>query len=217
MGRIPAICAKFRLDRVRRRRITAALPRRGAVRRPSPLRSMADARPLLRRAALSLTLATTSVLWAPVNVSAQNKPQPVDLIITGARIYTVDAARPTVAAFAVSGGKIVFAGSEAEALALKGPSTRVLDYTGRADHCRDGRRRRLVTVGLAPALRGPRRTPRRHRAEERIHEGPLRLGTLARVLRPDRRLPAPPEHPQRRDARDRRAAASTSPRWNGRR
>ena len=33
-----------------------------------------------------------------------------------------------------------------------------------------------------------------------------RLGALARVLRPDRRLPAPPEHPQRRDARDRGAA-----------
>ena len=33
-----------------------------------------------------------------------------------------------------------------------------------------------------------------------------RLGALARVLRPDRRLPAPPVHPQRRDARHRRAA-----------
>ncbi len=33
-----------------------------------------------------------------------------------------------------------------------------------------------------------------------------RLGALARVLRPHRRFPAPPEHPLRRHARDRRAA-----------
>ena len=36
--------------------------------------------------------------------------------------------------------------------------------------------------------------------------GMSRLGALARALRPDRRLPAPPQHPLRRDARDRRPA-----------
>ena len=84
---------------------------------------------------------------------------------------------------------------------------------------------------LRPALRGPRRssaTPsargrrpwdeaararspasspsRRRSRSAAVDEGPLRLGALARVLRPHRRLPAPPLDPLGRDARDRRPA-----------
>ena len=54
-----------------------------------------------------------------------------DLIITNARIYTVDDSRPVVSALAVRDGRIAFAGSVREAMALKGSATRVLDLKGR--------------------------------------------------------------------------------------
>ncbi len=54
-------------------------------------------------------------------------PQPANLIVTAAHIYTVDPDRPTVAAVAVRDGLIAFAGSVREAMALKGPATRLLD------------------------------------------------------------------------------------------
>lgn len=57
---------------------------------------------------------------------------PADLIVTNARIYTADQNRPIVEAIAVRGGRIVFAGNAAGALALGGPSTRTLDLGGRA-------------------------------------------------------------------------------------
>ena len=53
-----------------------------------------------------------------------------DLIVTNARIYTVDDARPLAAALAVRDGLVQFVGPEREALALRGPSTRILDAHG---------------------------------------------------------------------------------------
>ncbi|HEY2029039.1 MAG TPA: amidohydrolase [Myxococcales bacterium] len=55
---------------------------------------------------------------------------PADLIVTDARIYTVDAAHPRAAALAVKDGRVAFVGSEREALALRGPATRVVDARG---------------------------------------------------------------------------------------
>ncbi|HYD53889.1 MAG TPA: amidohydrolase, partial [Gemmatimonadaceae bacterium] len=46
-------------------------------------------------------------------------------------VYTVDEARPVAEAFAVRDGRFLFAGSAREALALRGPSTRVVDLAGR--------------------------------------------------------------------------------------
>lgn len=57
--------------------------------------------------------------------------QPADLIVTNARIYTVDDSRPLVDALAVRAGRIVFTGSLTEALALRGQSTRIVDLGGR--------------------------------------------------------------------------------------
>ncbi len=54
-----------------------------------------------------------------------------DLIVTNARIYTVDDSRPVVAAMAVRDGRIAFTGSVREAMALKGANTRMLDLGGR--------------------------------------------------------------------------------------
>jgi predicted amidohydrolase YtcJ len=54
-------------------------------------------------------------------------PGPADLLLTAARIHTVDAARPLVEAVAVRGGLIACAGSRREVSALRGPGTRLLD------------------------------------------------------------------------------------------
>jgi hypothetical protein len=65
-------------------------------------------------------------------LSAQAPPRPTaDLIVTNTRIYTVDDARPVVAAMAVRGGRVLFTGSVREALALRGSATRVVDLGGR--------------------------------------------------------------------------------------
>jgi predicted amidohydrolase YtcJ len=75
--------------------------------------------------------ATFALLLCASSLSAQAAPQPADLIVTNARIYTVDETRPLVEAFAVRGGRIAFAGDLRGALTLKGPQTRVLDLGGR--------------------------------------------------------------------------------------
>lgn len=57
--------------------------------------------------------------------------RPADLVVTNARIYTVDDARPVVAAMAVRDGKVLFTGSVREAMALRGAGARVVDLEGR--------------------------------------------------------------------------------------
>jgi predicted amidohydrolase YtcJ len=54
-----------------------------------------------------------------------------DLIITGARVLTMDEARPRAEAVALADGRIVAVGSRAEVEALAGPETRVIDAGGR--------------------------------------------------------------------------------------
>jgi predicted amidohydrolase YtcJ len=58
-------------------------------------------------------------------------PHTADLIVTNGRIYTVDDARPVVAAMAVRNGKVLFTGSVREAMALRRGTTRVVDLGGR--------------------------------------------------------------------------------------
>jgi predicted amidohydrolase YtcJ len=62
---------------------------------------------------------------------AAQSPRPADLVVTNARIYTVDDARPVVSAMAVRDGKVLFIGSLREAMALRGAATRVVDVGGR--------------------------------------------------------------------------------------
>ena len=69
-------------------------------------------------------------LVVAASLSAQSSPR-ADLIVTNARIYTVDDTRPVVTAIAVRDGRVQFAGSAREAMALRGPSTRVVDAAGR--------------------------------------------------------------------------------------
>lgn len=62
---------------------------------------------------------------------AQGTAPNADLIVTNARIYTADDTRPVVDAVAVAGGKVLFAGNTAGAMALKSATTRVVDLGGR--------------------------------------------------------------------------------------
>lgn len=56
---------------------------------------------------------------------------PADLLLTGARIATMDPDRPEAEALAVRGDRIVAVGSVADVAALRGPLTRVIDAQGR--------------------------------------------------------------------------------------
>jgi hypothetical protein len=58
-------------------------------------------------------------------------PQPADLLITHAHVFTADSTRPGAEAVAVSGQRIAFVGSAADAESWRGPSTRVIHAEGR--------------------------------------------------------------------------------------
>ena len=82
--------------------------------------------PRALRSALVLALAA-----ARLSGQAAPSQAPADLIVTNARIYTVDDSRPVVEALAVRGGRVAFVGNARGALSLKGPQTRMLDLGGR--------------------------------------------------------------------------------------
>ena len=83
---------------------------------------------------LVLALAAAgAVIAVPAPVIAQQASASApraDLIVVNARIYTVDDAHPRAQALAVRAGRVQFVGSSEEALALRGPSTRVVDAAG---------------------------------------------------------------------------------------
>src|SRR5688500_6856957 len=103
---------------------------------PNPSPNAMSLRPRLARtlrAALpaGVLLAATAALplaaQSPAPVASAEKADP---IVTTARIYTVDEARPTGEALAVRGGRVQFVGDARGALALRGPATRVVDAAG---------------------------------------------------------------------------------------
>jgi predicted amidohydrolase YtcJ len=71
-----------------------------------------------------------SSLVIPRLGEAQAKPA-ADLIITNAKIWTVDASRPTAQAVAVLGERIVAVGSRQNVDGWRGPKTQVIDADGR--------------------------------------------------------------------------------------
>ncbi|HEY9228100.1 MAG TPA: amidohydrolase family protein, partial [Gemmatimonadaceae bacterium] len=75
-------------------------------------------------------IAIAAACFASPLVAQRAPAPPADLIVTNAKIYTVDESRPFVSALAVREGRVQFAGSEREALQLKGPSTRMIDAGG---------------------------------------------------------------------------------------
>ncbi len=54
-----------------------------------------------------------------------------EMIVTGAKVLTMDPAQPRAEAVALAGGKIVAVGSAATVMALRGPATQVIEAGGR--------------------------------------------------------------------------------------
>ena len=81
------------------------------------------------RTGLACTLALT--LTALPALAAATQPSPADLVLTGGKIFTVDSGHSVVEALAVKDGKIVFAGSSAEARKWVGPNTHTEQLGGR--------------------------------------------------------------------------------------
>ena len=73
------------------------------------------------------TLFLLGLLAAP----ALHAQQPADLIVTNARIYTVDENRPLAEAMAIREGRVVFVGSARGAATFAGPHTQRLDVDGK--------------------------------------------------------------------------------------
>ena len=70
-------------------------------------------------------------LSLPAREVCAQAAQPADLIVSNARIYTVDTNRPLVDAMAVRGGRVVFTGPARLAMALKGTNTEMVDAGGK--------------------------------------------------------------------------------------
>jgi predicted amidohydrolase YtcJ len=64
------------------------------------------------------------------NLFAQLKPT-ADLIISNAKVWTVDKAHPTAQAVAVLGDRIVAVGSNADVESWRSPATKVIDAGGK--------------------------------------------------------------------------------------
>jgi len=73
-------------------------------------------------------LALASALALPLATGGAQAP---DLIVTNARIYTVDQNRPVVDAMAIRGGRIVATGPSRLITAMKGSATQVVDLGGK--------------------------------------------------------------------------------------
>jgi len=87
--------------------------------------------PQLRQSRALLAIGASVPLFGVSSLAAQRAATTsADLIVTHARIYTVDDTRPFVSAMAIQGGKVQFVGSEREALQLRGANTRMLDAGG---------------------------------------------------------------------------------------
>ncbi len=78
-----------------------------------------------------MTRASAATVVSVVSIgSIAAAQQPADLIVTNARIYTVDATRPLAEAMVVRDGRIVFVGGTRAALTFRGPRTERLDLDG---------------------------------------------------------------------------------------
>ena len=55
-----------------------------------------------------------------------------DMIVTNARVLTMDAAQPLAEAVAIAAGRIIAVGTRADVEALAGPGCRVIDAGGRS-------------------------------------------------------------------------------------
>lgn len=85
----------------------------------------------MQRQRYPVAIAALVGLWAAASAGAAGASPPADLVVTGAKLYTVDRTRSVAEAMAVRGGKIVFTGSAADAKRWIGPQTKVEQMNGR--------------------------------------------------------------------------------------
>src|SRR5271154_3293505 len=76
-----------------------------------------------------LTFGLAALFYAVV-ASAQSRPT-ADLIVTNAKVWTVDTSHPQAQAVAVLGDRIVAVGAVADVDAWRGPHTTVIDAGGK--------------------------------------------------------------------------------------
>src|SRR5438128_12152498 len=80
----------------------------------------------------TITLALISVLACILSLIAAAHSRPAaDLIITNAKVWTVDKSNPAAQAVAVLGDRIVSVGSNSDVNNWRGPNTRVIDAEGK--------------------------------------------------------------------------------------
>ncbi len=77
-----------------------------------------------------LFIASFVLCFVTGELNAQSKPT-ADLIVTNAKIWTGDDARPKAQSVAVLGDRIIAVGSNAELAVLRGPDTKVVDAGGK--------------------------------------------------------------------------------------
>ncbi len=80
------------------------------------------------RLVLAILLVVSILLPQTPSVAAGGE---ASLLLTGARVWTGDPARPWAEAVAVGGERILAVGTGAEVAAYRGPATRVIDLQGR--------------------------------------------------------------------------------------
>jgi predicted amidohydrolase YtcJ len=86
--------------------------------------------PKIARVSKRVSMCLLVALIGSVLAFGQAKPA-ADLIVTNAKIWTVDKTRPHAEALAVLGDRIVAVGSAAEVDTWHGPQTKVLDAQGK--------------------------------------------------------------------------------------
>src|ERR1051325_448383 len=69
----------------------------------------------------ALLMLSQSARWTPY----------ADLILTNGKVVTVDSGFTIAQALAIKDGKLIAVGSNADALAMRGPNTKVLDLAGK--------------------------------------------------------------------------------------
>jgi predicted amidohydrolase YtcJ len=80
---------------------------------------------------LAAVLSSAVALAGTLTACGVPPPEPADLVIKNARVYTMDPSRPRAEALAIRGDRILAVGSEAEIERRLSPGTRVLDGHGR--------------------------------------------------------------------------------------
>jgi predicted amidohydrolase YtcJ len=76
-------------------------------------------------------LILAAIVLAVLNIPAFPQKFEADIVITNANIHTMDSNRTIARSIAISGGKIVAIGSDADTKSLMGPNTRVIDAGGK--------------------------------------------------------------------------------------